>query len=129
MNVFDILLADHQRAAQVLAKNLHAERGEKLCAAPDHGDEGPHVSQPTLRVTDVTLLITTLSLFLCFSYILNSIHPFWIQASSSAQGHGGQIEPIKAVIGSTHRDKQPLTVFRVFKYCCSRLFSCWPQRR
>lgn len=27
-HVFHILSADHQRAAQVLAKNLHAERGE-----------------------------------------------------------------------------------------------------
>lgn len=28
MNVIHIFSADHQRAAQVLAKNLHAERGE-----------------------------------------------------------------------------------------------------
>lgn len=29
INVLDIFSADHQRPAQVLAKNLHAERGEK----------------------------------------------------------------------------------------------------
>lgn len=45
INVFDIPLADHQRAAQVLAKNLHAERGEKPRAAHNHVDEGPHISQ------------------------------------------------------------------------------------
>lgn len=143
MNVFDILLADHQRAAQVLAKNLHAERGEKPCAALDHGDEDPYVSQQTLRITDVILLITTLSLFLCFSHIPSSIHPFLMPASSSAQGHGGQIEPITAVIGqrqvdtldkwtviyrSTLGDKQPFTLVHVFKYCRSRLFSRCPQR-
>lgn len=28
INVIDIFSSDHQRAAEVLAKNLHAERGE-----------------------------------------------------------------------------------------------------
>lgn len=72
---FNVPLADHQRAAQVLAKNLHAERGETAPAAQKHVDWRSPNFFTFLTVTDDVLLIATLSSFLCFSSS-SSCHDF-----------------------------------------------------
>lgn len=47
INVLDIFPADHQRAAEVLAKNLHAERGEKADGEKDISQQLPLLTAET----------------------------------------------------------------------------------
>lgn len=67
INVLDIFPADHQRAAEVLAKNLHAERGEKA-----DGEKDADISQqlPLLTAETFPHVIQRFLKYPLFSYVL-----------------------------------------------------------